>query len=97
MKAKFDKMFLGLLSGVSAPMLVFGVIYLVKYAGKYSLSVIIEQIQQLDLGTKIIALSVFLSNLIIFYIMYRMRWDKFCRGILLATFLYAFLVVSMKF
>lgn len=97
MKATLNKMYVGLVSGVLAPALVFIVIYLVKYAGEYSLKVIVEQIQSLDLGAKIIALSVFLSNLILFYVMYRIRWDKFCRGVLLATFLYAFLVVSMKF
>lgn len=97
MKAKFDKMFVGLLAGVFAPTLVFLLIYLVKYAGKYSLNAIIAQIEALDLASKIIALSVFLANLILFYVMYRIRWDKFCKGVLLATFLYAFLVVSMKF
>lgn len=97
MKVKFDKMFLGLLAGVLAPSVVFLVIYLVKYAGIYSLKIIVEQIQALDLGAKIIALSVFLSNLLLFYAFYRVRWDKFCKGILLATFLYAFLVISMKF
>ncbi len=97
MKAKFDKMFLGLLSGVLAPTFIFFGIYFVKYAGQYSLSQIIEQIKLLDLGAKIIALTVFLANMILFYVMYRLRWDKFCRGVLLATFLYAFLVISMKF
>lgn len=97
MKEKCDKMFLGLLAGVLAPSLIFFVMYLVKYAGKYSLQTIIEQIQALDLGAKIIALSVFLANLVLFYVFYRVRWDKFCKGILLATFLYAFLVISMKF
>ncbi len=97
MKSKFDKMFLGLLSGVFAPLLIFFIIYLAKYAGEYTLSQIIEQIKLLELGTKIIALTVFLANMILFYVMYRLRWDKFCRGVLLATFLYAFLVISMKF
>ncbi len=60
MKAKFDKMFLGLLSGVLAPTFIFFGIYFVKYAGQYSLSQIIEQIKLLDLGAKIIALTVFL-------------------------------------
>ncbi len=97
MKSKFDKMFLGLLSGVFAPSLIFFIIYLAKYVGQYTLSQIIEQIKLLELGTKIIALTVFLANMILFYVMYRLRWDKFCRGVLLATFLYAFLVISMKF
>lgn len=97
MKAKFDKMFLGLLTAVLAPGLVFFSIFLAKYAGKYSLKTIVEQIESLELGAKIIALSVFLSNLILFYAFYRLRWDKFCKGVLLATFLYAFLVISMKF
>ncbi len=97
MKSKFDKMFLGLLAGVFAPTLIFFGIYFVKYAEQYSLPQIIEQIKVLELGTKIIALTVFLANLVLFYVMYRLRWDKFCKGVLLATFLYAFLVVSMKF
>ncbi len=97
MKSKFDKMFLGLLAGVFAPTLIFFAIYFVKYAGQYSLPQIVEQIKVLELGTKIIALTVFLANLVLFYVMYRLRWDKFCKGVLLATFLYAFLVVSMKF
>ncbi len=97
MKSRYDKMFLGLLSGVFAPTVIFFAIYLVKYAGKYSLREIIAQIQLLDLGAKIIALTVFLANIVLFYVMYRLRWDKFCKGVLLATFLYAFLVVSMKF
>lgn len=96
MKAKFDKMYVGLLSGVFAPALVFLLIYCIKYAGEYRLKTIVEQIQALELTSKIIALSVFLANLVLFYVMYRMRWDKFCKGILLATFLYAFLVVSLK-
>ncbi len=97
MKSRYDKMFLGLLSGVFAPTVIFFAIYLVKYAGQNSLREIIAQIQLLDLGAKIIALTVFLANIVLFYVMYRLRWDKFCKGVLLATFLYAFLVVSMKF
>ncbi len=96
MKAKYDKMFLGLLSGVFSPSLIFFLVYVIKYIGRYSLSEILAQIQLLDLGAKLIALTVFLANIILFTIMYRLRWDKFCKGVLLATLVYAFLVLSMK-
>ncbi len=97
MKSRYDKMFLGLLSGVFAPTVIFFAIYMVKYAGEYTLQEIIAQIKTLDLGAKIIALTVFLANIVLFYAMYRLRWDKFCKGVLLATFLYAFLIFTMKF
>ncbi|PVX52618.1 hypothetical protein C7377_0947 [Balneicella halophila] len=97
MKAKYDKMFLGLLAGVFAPTLVFFIVYIVKYMGTYSLQTILSQIQTLELTSKIIALCVFLANLLVFYLMYRLRWDKFCKGVLLATFIYAFLVISIKY
>lgn len=94
-KTIFDKMYLGLLAGVLAPAIVFFIVYMVKYMGTYTLETIVEQIKELNLASKIIALCVFLANLILFYLMYRIRWDKFCKGILLATFLYAFLVITI--
>lgn len=96
-KNKYDKMFIGLLMGVLAPFIVFLTVYLTKFWGEYSLKEVLEQIQELDLASKIVALSVFLSNMILFYVMYRMRKDRICKGILWATFLYAFLVIYLKY
>lgn len=96
-KNKYDKMFIGLLMGVLAPFIVFLTVYLAKFWGEYSLKEVLEQIQELDLASKIVALSVFLSNMILFYVMYRMRKDRICKGILWATFLYAFLVIYLKY
>lgn len=97
MRKKYDKMFVGLLMGIFAPTLVFFIIYIVKFWNEYTLSEVLMKIEELDLTSKIIALSVFFSNLLLFYIMYRMRKDRICKGILLATFLYAFLVISIKY
>lgn len=97
MNSKYDKIFIGLILGTVAPFVVFFIVYCVKFLGQYSLNEVIGQIRELDLSSKIIALSVFLSNLLLFYLFYRVRKDRVCKGILFATFLYAFLVIYLKY
>lgn len=90
-------MYVGLTMGVLGPSLFLLVVYLFKYVNEYSIVEIMEEIKRLGLESKIVALAVFLVNLIVFYVFYRLKWDKLCKGILLATFLYAILVIAMKY
>lgn len=97
MKEYLNKMYVGLVIGVLSPSLFLSIIYLFKYIKEYSIAEIIAEVERLGLESKIVALSVFSMNLVIFYVFYRLKWDKLCKGVLWATILYAFLVITMKY
>ena len=59
------------------------------------LSVYLRDIWQMKIFLKILSLCVF-PNLGFFFLFYRMKYDMAARGVILATFMYAFLVLIAK-
>ncbi len=96
MKEKLDKQYIGLIAGIFVPLLILLFIYLLKYANHYTAADVYQQITQLGLLSRIMSLCVFLSNLSIFYVFYRLKMNWASRGVLLATFLYVFAMLIAK-
>ena len=95
MKSKFDALRGGVLLGLVLPMLSIVIFYLIKY-DTLSFMEFVDQLIVRDIYTQLISLCV-VPNLGLFFIFI---WKNFLysgRGVILATFIYAFLIVILKF
>jgi hypothetical protein len=90
-----NKMWIGILLGLLSPSIAFAGYYLLKY----KFMTIHEFINFLKLGdiyTSVISLCV-LANLVVFYpFIWKEKWNG-ARGVLAATFIWAALVLILKF
>lgn len=93
MKIK-NNAWIGFLSGVAAPLIAFSIYVKIKFPNEDILSVI-NDILQLGVLSAIISLTVFV-NLLVFFIFIWNNADKAAKGVLGATFIYAFIVVLLK-
>ena len=87
------QVFKGFLIGLLAPVAAF-VVYVAFFTDSSSPLQLLKQLFQLDLLTHVISLST-LINLLIFYMKITTNRDVVARGIVMATFFYAFLVVIL--
>ena len=91
----FDKTWIGLIAGLIAPVIALLLYYLINYR----FMTIKNFINYLELGdtyTPVISLSV-LANLGVFYLFIWKEKYKGARGVLAATFIWAGLVLYLKF
>lgn len=58
-------------------------------------SVFVQNMWQMKILMKLLSICVF-PNLGIFFIFYRMKYDMATRGVIMATFMYAFMVLIAK-
>ena len=91
---KYDKLTFGLSVGVLLPLLIFFIIYLFRYS-EVDLQSYLRQLWKLKLTLKILSLCGF-ANLLVFFYFFRRKMDKAARGIIFATFLYAFLFLIFE-
>ena len=87
---------LGFIIGVLAPILGILIVYLVKFRMESLESFTSLLIRNNDLAAKLFSLSI-LANIIPFIYYTNRRLDLTARGILIATMLYAVLIVLLKF
>lgn len=90
----FDHLLTGWLIGIIAPLVIFLIVYEVKYSG-IEFPVYLRNVWQMKIFLKILSLCVF-PNLGFFFLFYRMKYDMAARGVILATFMYAFVVLIAK-
>ena len=88
-----NQVFKGFLIGLFAPVAAF-VVYVAFFTDSPSPLQLLKQLFHLDLLTHVISLST-LINLLIFYMKITTNRDVVARGIVMATFFYAFLVVIL--
>jgi hypothetical protein len=93
-KKKYDRLSFGLITGILVPLVIFFMIYFFRYSN-LDIEVYLQQIWKLNLTFKILSLCGF-TNLLIFFYFYRSKMDKAARGIILATFIYAFLFLVFE-
>ncbi len=95
MAGKIDRQGYGVLAGLLLPLL--GV-YLYYLLAPFSMSfgLFISNVFQMHLTAKVLSLGV-LANLIGFLIVIGFKWDRFGRGIVLATFIYAAIILIFRF
>ncbi|MDP4185352.1 MAG: hypothetical protein Q8862_09350 [Bacteroidota bacterium] len=90
-KKKYDRILSGALTGLMIPIMLFGTIYLVRYH-QISAKSYLVRLWDLKLLIKLLSLCAF-PNLLLFYLFIRTERLLAARGVLLATFIYAFIVM----
>lgn len=94
-KNKLDKLWIGLAAGVIFPVIALTCYYFARYSN-LGLGDFIKVYKNLGILTHIISLSV-LPDLLVFFFFIRQNMLKSARGVLLATFLFTFAVVFIRF
>jgi len=90
-----NKMIWGLVLGILLPAAALLVFYLVKY-DHMKLWEFLRSFREMGILTHVISLSV-IPNLILFFAFMQKNYLRGGRGVLLATFLFAFLVLIIRF
>ena len=91
---RYDQILTGWIIGIIFPIVVFLIVYQLKYR-EMEFTVYIRNIWQMKIFLKILSLCVF-PNLGFFFLFYRMKYDMAARGVIMATFMYAFAVLIAK-
>ncbi len=90
----YDRILTGWMIGIIAPLLIFMLVYQVNYS-ETEFKVYLRNVWQMKIFLKILSLCVF-PNLGFFFLFYRMKYDMAARGVIMATFMYAFVVLIAK-
>lgn len=93
-RTRFDRILNGWLIGIISPLVIFLIAYEVKYS-EMEFAVYLRNVWQMKIFLKILSLCVF-PNLGFFFLFYRLKYDMAARGVIMATFMYAFLVLIAK-
>ena len=91
---RYDRILTGWLPGIIAPLIIFLLIYLVKYS-EMEFMIYLKNVWTMKIFLKLLSLCVF-PNLALFFLFYRMKYDMAARGVIMATFIYAFVVLFAK-
>jgi len=89
-----DNLVTGLVSGMIAPLAAFCVYAKIKFPEE-ELGNIFYHVKGLGILSAMISLSVFI-NLLVFFLFIWAKADRSAKGVLAATFIYAFIVVILK-
>ena len=91
---RFDRILMGWLIGAIVPLIIFLITYQVKYS-EMDFLVYLKDLWQMKMFLKLLSLCVY-ANLGLFFVFYRLKYDMAARGVIMATFMYAFLVLIAK-
>jgi len=91
---RYDRMLIGWLIGTMVPIVIFLITYQVKYS-EMEFLVFLKSMWQMKIFLKLLSLCVF-PNLGLFFLFYRNKYDMAARGVIMATFIYAFVVLFAK-
>ncbi len=91
---RYDRMLIGWLIGTIVPIVIFLITYQVKYS-EMEFLVFLKSMWQMKIFLKLLSLCVF-PNLGFFFLFYRNKYDMAARGVIMATFIYAFVVLFAK-
>ena len=91
---RFDRILTGWIIGAIVPLIIFVVTYMVKYS-EMEFMVFLKNMWNMKIFLKLLSVCVF-PNLGFFFIFYRLKYDMAARGVIMATFMYAFLVLIAK-
>jgi hypothetical protein len=94
-KFDWDKVWVGLVLGIIAPLIVFTFYYLINY-NYMKISNFINYLRMGDTYTPLVSLCV-LANLLPFYLMINKEKYQGTKGVLGATFIWAALIIFLKF
>ena len=91
---RYDKILTGLVIGIVLPIIIFLITYEVKYS-EMDFAVFLKSMWEMKIFMKLLSLCVF-PNLGFFFLFYRNKYDMAARGVIMATFIYAFAVLIAK-
>ena len=91
---RYDRILIGLIIGIIFPIVIFLVTYEVKY-NEMDFRVFLQSMWEMKIFMKLLSLCVF-PNLGFFFLFYRNKYDMAARGVIMATFIYAFAVLIAK-
>jgi len=91
---QFNQLIVGWLLGMVAPIVVFLITWQVKFSDVEFVS-FVQNMWQMGLFMKLLSVCAF-PNLGFFFLFYRLKYDLSARGVILATFMYAFAVLIAK-
>jgi len=91
---RYDRILTGLIIGIIFPIVIFLVTYEVKY-NEMDFRVFLQSMWEMKIFMKLLSLCVF-PNLGFFFLFYRNKYDMAARGVIMATFIYAFAVLIAK-
>lgn len=91
---RYDRILTGWLLGTIVPLIIFLVIYGVNFR-EYEFLVYLGNLFHMRVFFKILSLCVF-PNLAFFLLFYKSKYDMAARGVIMATFMYAFLVLVAR-
>ncbi len=95
MKSSLDKLWIGLTLGILAPIISVLIFYMSTY-GHLPFMEFIEIITQANIYVQLLSVCI-VPNLLIFFIFIWTNKLTSAKGVLFATFLYAFIVFGLKF
>lgn len=93
-KRNINKIKFGFWPGLLLPLVMFLAMYLARYH-EVGFWEYVQNLWRFYMLVKLLTLCV-LPNLLLFFYFIRMKYDLAARGVLMATFLYAFLVIISK-
>ena len=91
---KKDSFFIGFISALIVPFIGVYIFYLIFFH-YMEFNYFIKHIISSEKWVSVLSLGVIL-NLALFYFFYKREWDQSLKGVLAATFIYAFVVVYFK-
>lgn len=91
---RYDRILTGWLLGTLVPLIIFLITYWVKFS-EYEFLVYLKNLFHMRVFFKILSLCVF-PNLGFFLLFYKRKYDMAARGVIMATFMYAFLVLIAR-
>ena len=90
-KRRNDRLAIGFWLGMGLPVIIFVIMFFIKDPDA-SFSNYLKNLWQFRILIKLMSLCVF-PNLLIFMFFYRRKYDMAARGVIMATFVYAFVVL----
>jgi hypothetical protein len=93
-RSRIDRLVVGFTIGLLVPVVFFMIVYQVKY-GNMDFMIYIRKTWEMKILLKILSVCVF-PDLGFFLLFYRRKYDMAARGVIMATFMYAFLVLVAK-
>ncbi len=92
---KKDSRFTGILTGLIAPIIGMLIFWMAAFGidGLMDITVLLNQTDKLS---ALISLGL-IANLGCFFLFYKMKLDESARGVILATFVYGFVILILKF
>lgn len=91
---RYDQIGVGWLIGTIFPIIIFIVTYEVKYS-EMDFQVFLRSMWDMKILMKLLSICVF-PNLGFFFLFYNLKYDMAARGVIVATFIYAFVVLIAK-